>query len=164
MLLGIARGSFVTVSGFRRYLIMFDFGHRCLQLCNDVWMLRIEQFSGRSGAPEGPRCFAHLCAEQSMPSFHNVFRLLSRLVDARQCCYILDSVVENCSTVLTGARGFFLSMQFGAALFISILVVIGIAQCCVIMDRGDQCRWALAVVYSAIFGAQRCFMLIIFSS
>ena len=27
------------------------------------------------------------------------------------------------------------------------------------MDRGDPCRSALAVVYSAIFGAQRCFML-----
>ena len=27
-----------------------------------------------------------------------------------------------------------------------------------------QCRWALAVVHSAIFGAQRCFVLIMFSS
>ena len=62
MLFVIARVSFVTVSGFRRYLIMFDFGHRCSQLCNDVWMLRIEQFSGRSGAPERLlRGALHIC-------------------------------------------------------------------------------------------------------
>ena len=76
MLFVIARVSFVTVSHFNRYLIMLDFGHRCSQLCNDVWMLRIELFSGRAVLLKAiARCFAHLCAEQSMSSFHNVFRL-----------------------------------------------------------------------------------------
>ena len=75
MLFGIARVSFVTVSGFRRDLIMFDFGHRCSQLANDDATNRVVQwpFWCRLGAVMW--CFAHLCAEQSMSSFHNVFRL-----------------------------------------------------------------------------------------
>ena len=62
MLFGIAGVSFVTVSGFKRDLIMFDFGFRCSQLGKDVWVLRIEWFSGRSGALEGLlRGVLHVC-------------------------------------------------------------------------------------------------------
>ena len=92
-------------------------------------MLRVEWFSVRSGDPEGRlRGVLHICgAEQSISSFHNVFPLSSRLFDAPQCRHVLDSDVEIGSTVLIGATGLFLSMQFWAVLFVSSFAVIGIA-------------------------------------
>ena len=40
------RQKLVIVIVFRHYFIMFGIVHCCSQLCNDVWMLRIELFSG----------------------------------------------------------------------------------------------------------------------
>ena len=161
MLFGIARVSFVTVSGFRSDLIMFDFGHRCSQFgC-------YESSSSAAVLVLLRDCYAVVCTSACgkthviVPQFLFDFdRSSMMLVSADIFCTVLLRLAQLCSLA---REVFFLSMQFWAALFGSIPLVIGIAVCCSLMYRGDQCRWVLAVVYSAIFGAQHCFMLTIFS-
>ena len=104
MLFGIARVSFVTVSGFRRYLIMFDFGHRCSQLGNDIWMVRIESFSGRSGALEGLlRGVLHICVRNKAYHRSTMFFHFDRgslmLVSAVIFWTVLLRTAQRCSLV-----------------------------------------------------------------
>ena len=139
---------------------MFDFGLRRSQLGNGVRMLRLEPFSSRSGSLEGLlRGVLHIWVRNKV--YHRstmFFRLCLRLVDAPQCRYSLHSVVENCSMVLTGARGFFLSMQFWAVVFVSSSAVIWIAWCCSFLDRGINAvgRSLLFIQQSLVLNAALC--------